>query len=115
MNVGSYREAAQSLYRQAVIELDNGDLRQASSNAWRASVQAVKTAADRQGWEHRSRAALFQAVDRLAQEYRDDSLQARFHVANSLHQNSHGNQMTENNVRVGLAVVADLVMTISNL
>ena len=115
MTTGSYRQAAQSLYNQAAAELDAGDVRQASEKGWGAAAQAVKATAERRGWEHRSPAALFQAVDWLSQEYRDPSIQRRFHVASSLHQNFYEDWMTEGNVRAALFDVADLVTMLANL
>ena len=115
MTTASYRAAAQELYNQAAAELDAGDVRQASEKAWGAAAQAVKAAAESRGWEHRSHAALFQAVDWLSQEYRDNSIQRRFHVASSLDQNFYENWMTEGNVRVALFDVAGLVTALANL
>ena len=48
-------------------------------------------------------------MDWLAQEYRGDSIQRRFHVASSLHQNFYEDWMTEGNVRAALFDVADLL------
>ena len=109
MATATYRERAQALYHQAASELDAGDVVQASEKAWGAAVQAVTAAAERRGWEHRSHAALFQAMDWLAQDYRGDSIQRRFHVASSLHQNFYEDWMTEGNVRAALFDVADLL------
>ena len=51
-----YRSAAHTLYDQALVELEAGDLRQASEKFWGAAAQAMKAVTTRRGWEHKTHA-----------------------------------------------------------
>ena len=104
-----YRTAAAHLLEQARQELDRGDVRQASEKGWGAAAQAVKALAEDRGWQHKSHAALFNAVSRLAREPGNDSLKSLFHVANSLHSNFYENTQDMAMVAAGLADVGKFV------
>lgn len=104
-----YRSAAAHLLEQAHQELDRGDVRQASEKGWGAAAQAVKAVAEDRGWQHKSHAALFSAVSRLARETGNDDLNSLFHVANSLHSNFYENTQNVDAVRSGLDRVAQFV------
>ena len=97
-----YRSAATQLLEQARQELARGDVRQASEKGWGAAAQAVKAVAEGRGWEHKTHAALFNAIDRLAKETDGDDLLSLFHVANNLHSNFYENELSYEMVRVGL-------------
>ena len=45
--------------QQADEELGRGDYLQASEKAWGAAVRAVKSVAERRGWEHDSHRHMF--------------------------------------------------------
>lgn len=98
----NYRSAATQLLQQARIELAQGDTRQAAEKGWGAAAQAVKAAVDTRGWEHRTHAALFRAVSRLAGETGNVELDRLFGAANSLHGNFYEDWLTAN--QVGLLV-----------
>ena len=104
-----YRSAAAQLLEQARQELARGDVRQASEKGWGAAAQAVKAVAETRGWRHRSHAALFNTVDRLAQETDSDDINSLFHVASNLHSNFYENYLSPRMVRVGLDRVAEFV------
>ena len=103
------RSAAAHLLKQAHQELDRGDVRQASEKGWGAAAQAVKALAEDRGWQHKSHAALFNAVSRLAREADHDELNSLFHVANSLHSNFYENTQNADAVRTGLDRVSHFV------
>ena len=104
-----YRNAASQLLEQARGELADGDTRQASEKGWGAAAQAVKAVAESRGWEHKTHAALFNAVDRLATETGNEDLDELFHFASSLHINFYENWMRPNMVRKGVDRVAEFV------
>ena len=104
-----YRSAAVHLLEQARQELDRGDVRQASEKGWGAAAQAVKALAEDRGWQHKSHAALFNAVSRLARESGNDDLKSLFHVANSLHSNFYENTQNVEMVEMGLSDVGRFV------
>ena len=101
--------SALHLLEQARQELDRGDVRQASEKGWGAAAQAVKALAEDRGWQHKSHAALFNAVSRLAREADNDDLNSLFHVANSLHSNFYENTQNADMVSAGLVDVAKFV------
>ena len=104
-----YRSAATKLLQQARQELAQGDVRQASEKGWGAAAQAVKAVAEGRGWQHKTHAALFNAVDRLAEEADSDYLNSLFHVAGNLHSNFYEDCLSPRMVRVGLDQVAKFV------
>lgn len=104
MTTQTYHEASLTLLSQAESELAQDEVRQASEKGWGAAAQIVKAIAEQRGWPHRSHAALYQAVDRLAIETGDDNLSELFHVASALHQNFYENW--DNPGNVGRALIA---------
>ncbi len=82
-----YRTAAHTLYDQALVELEAGDLRQASEKFWGAAAQAMKALAERKGWHHRSHRHFKQNLDKFQdrQDYQD--LVRWFGAAELLHIN----------------------------
>lgn len=111
----TYAEAARHLLEQAVTELAQDDVRQASEKGWGAAAQMVKAVADNRGWEHRTHAGLFRVVSDLASETGDDEVRTLFHVANSLHINFYENWNTADNVRSALSDVARLLDKLEGL
>jgi len=104
-----YATAARELLTKAQEALAEGDLRQASEKGWGAAAQIVKAVATRRSWQHQSHAALFEAVRQLMVETGDRSLQANFHIANSLHYNFYENQMLDEAVEVGLEYIREFI------
>ena len=102
MQVLTYRVASRELMKQAMEELAEGDVRQASEKGWGAAAQMVKAVAEDRGWEHNSHSLLYQATDRLAQETRDRQISTLFHVAGNLHTNFYENWFTPVVVASGL-------------
>ena len=105
----TYRNAASSLLAQARVELEKGDIRQASEKGWGAAAQAVKAAAESRNLGHRTHAALFRAVAQLTEETGNEELDRLFGVANSLHSNFYENWLTPNQVRLLVNDVERLV------
>ena len=105
----TYQAASRHLLAQARSELERGDARQASEKGWGAAAQMLKAISERRGWVHKSHAAFFTAIDRLANETDDDDLRRQFHAANSLHTNFYENLMDIDMVRVGLDDVERLM------
>ena len=110
-----YRSAAALLLEQARGELSAGDTRQASEKGWGAAAQAVKAVAESRGWRHRTHAALFNAVDRLAEESGSDDLNSLFHVASNLHSNFYEDCLSPRMARVGLDRVEEFVALLAEV
>jgi hypothetical protein len=109
MQVRTYRSASKELLEQAMNELAQGDVRQASEKGWGAAAQMVKAVAQQRGWSHNHHALLHQIVDNLAKETGDNELHQLFHTANSLHINFYENWSTPNGVASGIHDIERLV------
>ena len=94
-----YRSAAYTLYDQAVVELEAGDLRQASEKFWGAAAQAMKALAERKGWEHKTHAHAYRVVNNLTQLTGDRQIREWFSRADALHTNFYEDWMDEADVR----------------
>ena len=110
-----YRSAATQLLEQARQELARGDVRQASEKGWGAAAQAVKAVAENRGWEHKTHAALFNVVSRLAEETRNNDLDRMFVTASGLRINFYENWLTTNMVGVGIEEVAQFVAIMADV
>lgn len=98
----AYLAASRHLLAQACEELASGDIRQASEKGWGSAAQIVKSVAEQRGWEHRSHAALFDAVSLLVSETGDVEIRRLFHVASALHVNFYEDWDNAENVASGL-------------
>ena len=110
-----YRSAAVQLLEQARQELARGDVRQASEKGWGAAAQAVKAIAEERGWEHKSHALLYIAVNRLAMETGNNKLKSLFHTAGNLHSNFYENWILADMVSSGLDEVAEFVTLLAEV
>ena len=54
-----YRSTSTLLFDQAMVELEAGDLLQASEKLWGAAAQALKSVAERRGLKHDSHAQFY--------------------------------------------------------
>ncbi len=110
-----YRTASSSLYDQAMIELEAGDLRQASEKLWGASAQALKSLAERRGWQHGTHREFYRIIRRLRDEMDTDDLREQFVYATELHSNFYENYMDESEIRKSTEKVEALIDTLSRL
>ena len=104
-----YTGAGWELLAKAFVELDQGDLRQASEKGWGAAAQMVKAVGQHRGWPHDGHAALFQVVRRLTDESGDNELVRLFQIANSLHINFYEDWIPRASVFESLRAVGELV------
>ena len=110
-----YRTASTTLYDQAMVELDAGDLRQASEKFWGASAQALKSLAERRGWRHGSHAHFYRIMARLESETEDPDLMLQFDAANQLHINFYENWLDEWQIRRRAVHVRSFVETLAEI
>jgi uncharacterized protein (UPF0332 family) len=98
--VEHYALLSEKYLREADGFLSEGDLVQSSENLWGAAASSVKALAARRGLKLEKHGSLWDFVDKLAKERRDDEILKFFHTANSLHRNFYENQMTIRAVEV---------------
>ena len=95
-----YRSAAYTLYDQAVVELEAGDLRQASEKFWGAAAQSMKALAERKGWRHRSHRHFHQTLDLLKVEHDHENIVRWFGLAETLHINFYEDRASAETIAV---------------
>ena len=94
-----YQSVSAQLIEQAHLELEAGDLIQASEKFWGATAQALKAIAQERGWEHNSHAHFYRIVQALIEETGDEDLFDLFGSANLLHINFYEHWMNAAQIR----------------
>lgn len=94
-----YQAVSARLFDQAQVELDAGDLVQASEKFWGAAAQALKAIAQDRGWDHSSHAHFYVIVRNLVDETGDRELVELFGAANLLHINFYEHWYEEIEIR----------------
>ena len=107
--VQTYQEASRKLLAQGFAELAQGDTRQASEKGWGAVAQALKSIAERRGWQHNGHRLIRRAASRLANETGDAEIRRLYRVASDLHTNFYEDLDTAEDVRAGLEDVQRLL------
>ena len=101
--------------RQAVEELERGDLRQAAEKGWGAAAQMIKSVAEQRGWNHQSHRFIADAVKRLTQEANDPEIATCFVSARSLHMFFYEGDLPDFLVPSHLADVQTLVQKLRGI
>ena len=104
-----HRLISHEFFAKAEEALAQDDLLQASEKGWGASAHMVKGMAETRGWRHDGHRALYQAINRLAQETGDSQLRVLFSVASALHSNFYENWMPKEMVADDLTQVGELL------
>ena len=104
-----YRSAAHHLYDQAVVELEAGDLRQASEKFWGAAAQSMKALAERKGWRHRQHRHFHQNLDKLRDQKDHEDLVRWFGAAESLHINFYEDHSSIETIHIHAEDVSRLI------
>ena len=94
-----YQSLSAQLLEQAHLELEDGDLIQASEKFWGATAQALKAIAQERGWEHNSHAHFYRIVQAIIEETGDEDLFDLFGSANLLHINFYEHWMNAAQIR----------------
>ena len=110
-----YRAISADLFEQANIELEAGDLIQASEKFWSAAAHSLKSIAEDRGWEHKSHAHFYRTIRNLADETDDKQLIYLFNAADSLHSNFYENWMQEDEIRHFSTQVSQLIDRLANI
>lgn len=112
--VEHYRALSEKYLKEGEELLKEGDLAQSSEKLWRAAASAVKMAAAKRGLRLEKHGSLWDFVDKLASERKDEDLLKFFHSANSLHRNFYEAQMTRRAVEVAGRDVRKLIEKLSS-
>ena len=110
-----YRAISVDLFEQANIELEAGDLIQASEKFWGATAQALKAIAQERGWEHNSHAHFYRIVQALIEETGDEDLFDLFGSANLLHINFYEHWMNAAQIRKLADQVGQLINRLDHI
>ena len=87
---------AKDYWRQAPLELAQGDVCQAGEKGWGAAAQLTKAVATRRGWHHYDHVAVQEAINALAEELPEqaESIYRGKGAAERLHGNFYEVYMT---------------------
>ncbi len=113
--VERYQSVSAQLFEQAHVELESGDLIQASEKFWGSTAQALKAIAQDRGWEHGSHAHFYRIVQDLIEETDDRELFDLFRAANQLHGNFYEHWMNEWQIRSLAGQVGELLDRLSQI
>ena len=97
-----YAAMSQRYIEQADEEFEKGDLGQASNKAWGAAALALKSIAERRGWNHNKHGLLYDISGQMADELGQPDLRIMFRSANAMHQNYYEDWMAVDEVRDGI-------------
>ncbi|MDE2843992.1 MAG: PaREP1/PaREP8 domain-containing protein [Chloroflexota bacterium] len=100
---------AQEFLEKAEAEFEAGDILQGSEKLWGAATHAIMANAQLRGWNFGSHRAMGEAVDRLAEEYADESLEPGFAVAEKCHANYYHDFMEDYELTRARAIVPRFV------
>lgn len=82
-----------------MIELETGDLIQASKKFWGSAAQALKCLAESRGWKHDSHAQFYNILAKIREETQNMELRQHFDAAAMLHTNFYENWLDEAGIR----------------
>ena len=97
-----YAAMSQRYMEQADEEFLKGDLGQASNKAWGAAALALKSIAERRGWNHNKHGLLYDISGQMADELGRPDIRRLFRSANAMHQNYYEDWMAADEVRDGI-------------
>lgn len=109
MTTEKYRDDSRTLLAQARVELQHGDVRQASEKGWGAAAQMLKAIAEDRGWDHERHRHFSRIACRLRYELGDGDLYRQFRVAEGLHENFYEDTLQAEDVALDLLDVANLL------
>ena len=115
MATEKYRNDSRGLLAHARVELDMGDLRQASEKGWGAAALMVKAIAEAREWDHDRHRHFANAAGRLRSEMGNRDVVRYFQVAESLHVNFYEDQLRPEDVAESLDDVERLLDLIEPL
>ena len=110
-----YQSVSAQLFEQAHLELEAGDLIQASEKFWGATAQSLKAIAHERAWEHKSHANFYRIIRNLVNETDDKDLVFLFQVADALHANFYEHWLEIDEIEKLADQVRDLLARLDNI
>ena len=110
-----YEAISNHLLTQARIELNKGDILQASDKVWGATAHALKAVCQRMGWNHHAHNHIAAAANYIATELGREDLRRDFVYVESLHTNWYEHQRSIIEIRTGLDSAASLAGELAGL
>ena len=110
-----YEAISNHLLAQARIELNKGDILQATEKVWGATAHALKAVCQRMGWNHHAHNHINAAANYIATELGREDLRRDFLAIESLHTNWYEHQRSIIEIRTGITSAALLTGELSGL
>ena len=102
---------AKAYWRQAPLELAQGDVCQAGEKGWGAAAQLTKAVASLRGWQHYDHVAIQEVITALMREMppQQEAIDAGLSAAERLHGNFYEVYMTPERAAIALGQVRPLL------
>ena len=97
-----YEAISNHLLAQARIELNKGDILQATEKVWGSTAHALKAVCQRMGWNHHAHNHLTAAANYITTELGREDLRLAFGYLESLHANWYEHQRDATEIRIGI-------------
>ena len=110
-----YLEVSRKYYRQALEELDKGDLSQASEKVWGASAEALKALAAVRGWNHKSHPFLRDIATHTYMEFGRPRLIELFDILEWAHFNYYEHRLDHDAVQMRVDQCRELVSLLEEI
>ena len=112
-----YRERSHHFLPIVGDLLEQGELELACEVLWGAAAHAIKSVAQRKGWEHGAHSLLSVAVERLiAETGAPPHLSGQYKIASDFHVGFYGDrQFRPEHLRLGRALIAEFVQSLESL
>ena len=111
-----YRERSRHFLNLVDDHLSMGELEIACELLWGAAAHAVKSAAQRNGWDHGAHSLLGETVDRLIEQGAPPYILGQYDFASAYHVGFYGDrQFTASNIDAGKELMTQFIQTLESL
>ncbi len=111
-----YRERSRHFLDLFDDELERGELEISCELLWGSAAHAIKSIAQRRGWEHGSHTLLRTTVDRLIEDGAPQYLAGQYNFASEFHVGFYGDrQFSPEQLRLTKLLIADFIQTLESL
>ena len=111
-----YRGRSEHFLKRVDGELEQSEHELACELLWGAAAHAIKSAAQRRGWEHGSHGLLRTTIDRLAAENAIPHLLGQYDMMSAFHVGFYGDrQFGIAHIRLAEALAAEFIQTLASL